>query len=125
MERILALSHCNRANTVGGFSCRRGFSPELFWMKSIGAEAPPARAGNVSLGYRLGYRHARRPRPRHPHPTQLNTLARDLLESAFPLVWLEAELGNVTRPASGHLYFTLKDTRAQVKCAMFKPKSQC
>jgi exodeoxyribonuclease VII large subunit len=57
-------------------------------------------------------------------PTQLNTLARDLLESAFPLVWVEAELGNVTRPASGHLYFTLKDARAQVKCAMFKPKSQ-
>ena len=57
-------------------------------------------------------------------PTQLNTLARDLLESAFPLVWVEAELGNVARPASGHLYFTLKDARAQVKCAMFKPKSQ-
>lgn len=57
-------------------------------------------------------------------PTQLNTLARDLLESSFPLVWVEAELGNVTRPASGHLYFTLKDARAQVKCAMFKPKSQ-
>ena len=57
-------------------------------------------------------------------PTQLNTLARDLLEGAFPLVWVEGELGNVTRPASGHLYFTLKDARAQVKCAMFKPKSQ-
>jgi len=56
-------------------------------------------------------------------PSQLNTLARDLLESAFPLVWVEAELGNVTRPASGHLYFTLKDARAQIKCAMFKPKS--
>ena len=56
-------------------------------------------------------------------PSQLNTLARDLLESAFPLVWVEAELGNVTRPGSGHLYFTLKDARAQIKCAMFKPKS--
>ncbi|MFT4249031.1 MAG: exodeoxyribonuclease VII large subunit [Pseudomonas sp.] len=57
-------------------------------------------------------------------PSQLNTLARDLLEGAFPLVWVEGELGNVTRPASGHLYFTLKDARAQVRCAMFKPKSQ-
>lgn len=57
-------------------------------------------------------------------PSQLNTLARDLLESAFPLVWVEAELGSVTRPGSGHLYFTLKDARAQVRCAMFKPKSQ-
>ncbi len=57
-------------------------------------------------------------------PSQLNTLARDLLEGAFPLVWVEAELGNVTRPSSGHLYFTLKDARAQVRCAMFRPKSQ-
>ena len=57
-------------------------------------------------------------------PSQLNTLARDLLEGAFPLVWVEGELGNVTRPGSGHLYFTLKDARAQVRCAMFKPKSQ-
>lgn len=56
-------------------------------------------------------------------PSQLNTLARDLLESAFPLIWVEGELGNVSRPSSGHLYFTLKDARAQVRCAMFKPKS--
>ncbi len=56
-------------------------------------------------------------------PSQLNTLARDLLEGSFPAIWVEAELGNVTRPASGHLYFTLKDARAQVRCAMFKPKS--
>lgn len=57
-------------------------------------------------------------------PSQLNTLARDLLEGAFALVWVEAELCNVSRPASGHLYFTLKDARAQVRCALFKPKSQ-
>ncbi|KGK56092.1 exodeoxyribonuclease [Xanthomonas cannabis pv. phaseoli] len=56
-------------------------------------------------------------------PSQLNTLARDLLEGSFPLVWVEAELSSVTRPASGHLYFTLKDARAQIRCAMFKPKS--
>ena len=57
-------------------------------------------------------------------PSQLNTLARDILEGSFPLIWVEGELGNVTRPASGHLYFTLKDARAQIRCAMFKPKSQ-
>jgi exodeoxyribonuclease VII large subunit len=57
-------------------------------------------------------------------PSQLNTLARDLLEGAFPLVWVEGELGNLSRPSSGHLYFTLKDARAQVRCALFKPKSQ-
>ncbi|HEU0306013.1 MAG TPA: exodeoxyribonuclease VII large subunit [Lysobacter sp.] len=56
-------------------------------------------------------------------PSQLNTLARDLLEGSFPLIWVEGELGNVSRPSSGHLYFVLKDDRAQVRCAMFKPKS--
>ncbi|GAB6196993.1 exodeoxyribonuclease VII large subunit [Lysobacter xanthus] len=56
-------------------------------------------------------------------PSQLNTLARDMLEGAFGSVWVEGELGNVSRPASGHLYFTIKDARAQIRCAMFKPKS--
>ncbi|GAB2513920.1 exodeoxyribonuclease VII large subunit [Lysobacter humi (ex Lee et al. 2017)] len=56
-------------------------------------------------------------------PSQLNTLARDMLETTFGAVWVEGELGSVTRPASGHLYFTLKDARAQIRCAMFKPKS--
>ncbi|MCY7355660.1 MAG: exodeoxyribonuclease VII large subunit [Lysobacter sp.] len=57
-------------------------------------------------------------------PSQLNALARDLLEGSFPLIWVEGELGNLSRPASSHLYFTLKDARAQVRCALFKPKSQ-
>lgn len=57
-------------------------------------------------------------------PSQLNTLARDLLESALGTVWVRGEISNLARPASGHLYFTLKDERAQVRCAMFKPKSQ-
>ena len=57
-------------------------------------------------------------------PSQLNALARNLLEDAFPLIWVEGELGNLSRPSSGHLYFTLKDDRAQVRCALFKPKSQ-
>lgn len=57
-------------------------------------------------------------------PSQLNTFARELLESAIGTVWVEGELGGVSRPASGHLYFALKDARAQVRCALFKPKSQ-
>ncbi len=56
-------------------------------------------------------------------PSQLNTLARDLLEGAFPMVWVEGELSSVSRPASGHLYFNLKDARAQVRCAMFRTRS--
>src|ERR1700739_4213361 len=62
--------------------------------------------------------------PRHIlTPSSLNRLVRDLLEDALPLIWIEGELSNVARPASGHLYFTLKDAGAQVRCAMFRPKS--
>ena len=57
-------------------------------------------------------------------PSQLGALARDLLEGSFPLVWVEGELGGVSKAASGHLYFSLKDARAQLRCAMFRPKSQ-
>ena len=56
-------------------------------------------------------------------PSSLNRLVRDLLEDALPLIWIEGELSNVARPASGHIYFTLKDASAQVRCAMFRPKS--
>ncbi len=56
-------------------------------------------------------------------PSALNALARELIEGSFPLVWIEGELSNVARPASGHLYFTLKDAGAQVRGAMFKPRS--
>lgn len=56
-------------------------------------------------------------------PSSLNRLVRDLLEDALPSIWIEGELSNVARPASGHLYFTLKDAGAQVRCAMFRPKS--
>ena len=57
-------------------------------------------------------------------PSQLGAMARDLLEGSFPLVWVEGELGGVSKPASGHLYFNLKDARAQLRCALFRPKSQ-
>jgi len=56
-------------------------------------------------------------------PSQLNALARDLLEGSFAQVWVEGEISNFSRPASGHMYFTLKDERAQVRCALFKQKA--
>jgi exodeoxyribonuclease VII large subunit len=56
-------------------------------------------------------------------PSALNLLARELLEDALPLIWIEGELSNVSRPGSGHVYFTLKDNAAQVRCAMFKSRS--
>jgi len=56
-------------------------------------------------------------------PSALTRLVRDLLEDALPLIWVEGEISNFSRPASGHLYFTLKDGGAQVRCAMFRPRS--
>lgn len=43
-----------------------------------------------------------------------------MLETSFPLIWLEGEISNLARPASGHLYFSLKDNDAQVRCALFR-----
>lgn len=42
------------------------------------------------------------------------------MEDAFSLVWIKGELSNVAIPRSGHIYFTLKDESAQIRCAMFK-----
>ncbi|MFO7910511.1 MAG: exodeoxyribonuclease VII large subunit, partial [Halomonas sp.] len=52
--------------------------------------------------------------------SQLNQRARQSLEQGIGEVWVEGELSNVSRPASGHLYFTLKDDGAQVRCALFR-----
>lgn len=56
--------------------------------------------------------------------SRLNREARALVEGHFPLIWVEGELSNLARPGSGHLYFTLKDDQAQVRCAMFKLRNQ-
>jgi exodeoxyribonuclease VII large subunit len=52
--------------------------------------------------------------------SRLNREAKVLLEGSFPLLWVEGELSNLSRPASGHLYFSLKDAQAQVRCALFR-----
>ncbi len=52
--------------------------------------------------------------------SQLNNRARLLLEDVFAQVWVEGEISNLARPASGHVYFTLKDSQAQVRCALFR-----
>lgn len=46
-----------------------------------------------------------------------------LLDGAFPLLWVEGEISNLARPRSGHVYFTLKDERAQVRCALFRNRA--
>ena len=55
--------------------------------------------------------------------SELNRLARELLEQSFPLFWVSGEVSNFTRAASGHWYFSLKDSTAQVKCVMFKGRN--
>lgn len=54
----------------------------------------------------------------------LNRLARERLESAFPLCWVAGEISNLTIAASGHAYFSLKDSAAQVRCVMFRNRAQ-
>jgi exodeoxyribonuclease VII large subunit len=55
--------------------------------------------------------------------SQLTAQARMLLERGLGTVWLEGEISNLARPASGHWYFSLKDESAQVRCAMFRSRS--
>lgn len=55
--------------------------------------------------------------------SRLNREARALLEGNFPLLWVEGEISNLSRPRSGHIYFTLKDEFAQARCAMFRMRA--
>ena len=52
--------------------------------------------------------------------SRLNQTVRQLLEMEMGQIWLTAEISNFSQPSSGHWYFTLKDDRAQVRCAMFR-----
>ncbi len=54
---------------------------------------------------------------------RLNREARMLLESGLGVVWVQAEVSNFSRPASGHWYFSLKDRDAQLRCAMFRQRN--
>lgn len=56
--------------------------------------------------------------------SELNRMARRALESQLPLLWIEGEISNFTRAASGHWYFALKDEAAQVRCVMFRGRNQ-
>lgn len=53
-------------------------------------------------------------------PSELNHEARLHLEAGFGRIWIEGELSNLSRPASGHIYFSLKDDKAQISCALFR-----
>ena len=55
--------------------------------------------------------------------SELNRLANQVLTQSFPLFWVSGEVSNLTRAASGHWYFSLKDSSAQVRCVMFKGRN--
>ena len=55
---------------------------------------------------------------------ELNFAAKQLIEAGLPLLWVRGEISNFVSAASGHWYFSLKDEQAQVRCVMFRHKSQ-
>jgi exodeoxyribonuclease VII large subunit len=56
--------------------------------------------------------------------SQLNRQVKTLLEKGLARLWVEGELSNIARPASGHLYFSLKDANAQIRCAFFRQRQR-
>ena len=56
--------------------------------------------------------------------SQLNRRAKSLLEAGIAKLWVEGEISNMARPASGHIYFSLKDEKAQVRAAWFRQRQR-
>ena len=56
--------------------------------------------------------------------SELNSAVAHLLEQEFAWVWVEGEISNLATPAPGHIYLTLKDAGAQVRCAMFRGRNR-
>jgi exodeoxyribonuclease VII large subunit len=86
------------------FSSLPGWPPER-------DEAPPGRAA------------APAPERKLYTVSRLNREARLLLEKGMAVIWVEGELSNLSQPASGHWYFSLKDRDAQLRCAMFRTRN--
>ncbi len=56
--------------------------------------------------------------------SELNQMVQDLLQDAFLPIWVEGEVSNFANPCSGHWYFSLKDQKAQVRCALFNGRQR-
>ncbi len=52
--------------------------------------------------------------------SELSSHIKIILEDSFPRIWVEGEVSNLSSPASGHMYFTLKDKNSELKCVLFK-----
>ena len=86
------------------------------------AAAEPEFGTGTEIGVEAGFENGAGAAPNREIFTvgRLNDEVGRLLEDSFPLIWVEGELTNLARPRSGHMYFTLKDSRAQVRCALFR-----
>ena len=63
--------------------------------------------------------------PRTIYPVcTINRRIKDLVADHLSLVWVEGEISNIAQPASGHIYFSLKDSQAQIRCVMFRTNKQ-
>ncbi|MDW3095068.1 MAG: exodeoxyribonuclease VII large subunit [Gammaproteobacteria bacterium] len=56
--------------------------------------------------------------------SEINQQLKHAIASNFALLWVEGEISNLARPASGHLYFSIKDKNAQLRCVMFRNSNQ-
>jgi exodeoxyribonuclease VII large subunit len=56
--------------------------------------------------------------------SEINRLAKNLLQSHLPKLWISGEVSNFIEATSGHWYFSLKDSQAQIKCTMFRGHNQ-
>jgi exodeoxyribonuclease VII large subunit len=56
--------------------------------------------------------------------SDLNKETKNLLASHFSSIQVEGEISNLSTPSSGHIYFSLKDAKAQIRCAMFKSQQR-
>ncbi len=56
--------------------------------------------------------------------TKLTSEIKTLLEETFPIIWITGEISNLSKPVSGHFYFTLKDRHSQISAVMFRNQNQ-
>ncbi|MCG8383242.1 MAG: exodeoxyribonuclease VII large subunit [Gammaproteobacteria bacterium] len=56
--------------------------------------------------------------------SQLNREVRELLECHYGTIWLKGEISNFSKPSSGHFYFSLKDSKTSIRCAMFRNQNR-
>jgi len=56
--------------------------------------------------------------------SELNKEIKGILEDRYPFIWISGEISNISTPASGHTYFTLKDRKSQISAVMFRGQNR-